>query len=80
MLACPVYSGTVSFEQTRVLCLLIMWPEARSGRLPTMHLTTRDELVDGQCSSVVLERCYYPVSLMLMAVLAVIFMACGVTR
>ena len=45
-----------------------------------MHVTTRDELVDGQCSSVVLERCYYPVSLMLMAVLAVIFMACGVTR
>jgi hypothetical protein len=35
-----------------------------------MHLTTRDELVDGQCFAVMLERFYYRVSLLLMAVLA----------
>jgi hypothetical protein len=76
----PGVFGTVNSEQTCALCLLIMWPEARSGRLPTMHITTRDELVDGQCSATMLERFYYPVSSLLVAVIAVIFMACGVTQ
>jgi hypothetical protein len=54
--------------------------ETRSGRLPIMYVTTREKLVDGQCSAVMLERLYYPGSFLLLALLSVILMACGVTQ
>ena len=45
-----------------------------------MYVTTREKLVDGQCSAVMLERLYYPGSFLLLALLSVILMACGVTQ